>query len=132
MPTQLPPYSYGMWFDQAAQDLFHHHPVIFLPSADPRSGSGQRVAGRMLGREEVWWQDTSGFFLKYRSSLQEFHSPLADRHPVEHLYRLELNVLLFFARIILTIINRFVCAFACVCMCDRACMFTGECMWGRS
>nr|KAG5712633.1 hypothetical protein BaRGS_029688 [Batillaria attramentaria] len=41
----------------------------------------KQVVGRMLGRDEVWWQDTSGLFLKYRPTLLEFRSPLADRYP---------------------------------------------------
>ena len=72
---------------QEAQDLFHHHSVIWVPKKEGVESSHQQTAGRMLGRDEVWWQDTSGLFLKYRASLLEFHLPLADRHPVEHLYR---------------------------------------------
>ncbi|XP_076448916.1 LOW QUALITY PROTEIN: uncharacterized protein LOC143285481 [Babylonia areolata] len=67
-----------------AQDLFHHNTVIFVPKQE---AGGQRVVGRMLGRDEVWWQDSSGLFRKYHPSLSRFHSPLAQRHPVEHLYR---------------------------------------------
>ncbi|KAL8608369.1 hypothetical protein ACOMHN_002602 [Nucella lapillus] len=76
-----------------SQDLFHHNPVIFVPKKDSGGGGGlsgstshQRVVGRMVGREEVWWQDASGLFRKYHPTLLEFHSPLADRHSVEHLY----------------------------------------------
>lgn len=71
-----------------AQDLFHLHPVIFVPDVKPGTAFApqQLVAGRMLARDEVWWQDTSGLFLKYRPSLLEFHSSLADRHPVGHFY----------------------------------------------
>ena len=72
---------------QDAQDLFHHHPVIWVPKKEEVESRHQRMAGRMLGRDEVWWHDSSGLFLKYRASLQEFHLPLADRHPVAHLYR---------------------------------------------
>ncbi|KAK7114721.1 uncharacterized protein [Littorina saxatilis] len=80
-------YLYENLPPKEAQDLFHQHQVIWVPQTEMVDRSHQRTGGRMLGREEVWWQDSSGLFLKYRPSLLEFRSPLADRHPVEHLYR---------------------------------------------
>lgn len=86
---QVYTYLYENLTPKDAQDLFHHQSVIFVPQKEASGGGGQhqQVAGKMLGRDEVWWQDSSGLFLKYRQTLVDFHSPLANRHLLEHLYR---------------------------------------------
>ncbi|XP_025076268.1 uncharacterized protein LOC112553340 isoform X4 [Pomacea canaliculata] len=68
-----------------AQDLFHLHPVIFVPVACVEGND--LTKGHMLGRDEVWWQDPSGLFSKYHRVLVEFCSLLAKRRSLNQLYR---------------------------------------------
>ena len=63
---------------KAGQDLFHNHPVIFVPnSSSGFESSNKPVAGRMLGRADLWWADPTDLFFKYRDSLSRYKSPLA-------------------------------------------------------
>ncbi|XP_041376442.1 protein NO VEIN-like isoform X2 [Gigantopelta aegis] len=66
------------------QDLFHEHPVIFIP--ENNTPPDMFVPGKMLGRDELWWVDQTGLFLSYRRSLVDCHSALANKFIVRHLY----------------------------------------------
>lgn len=58
-----------------SQDLFHKHPIIFVPNTE-RGNNRDIYPGLMMRREEVWWSDSTGLFLKYRNTLHMYKSPL--------------------------------------------------------
>ena len=66
------------------QDLFHEHPVIFVP--EKKTAADVFIPGKMLGREELWWEDVTGLFLSYHQSLADCHSSLANKFIVRPLY----------------------------------------------
>ncbi|CAL1544092.1 unnamed protein product [Lymnaea stagnalis] len=67
-----------------AQDLFHNHPVIFVPVSDQKS---KFAAGKMMKREEVWWSDPTGLFTRYQESLELYKSPLSKFKILQGLYQ---------------------------------------------
>ncbi|XP_067652769.1 uncharacterized protein [Haliotis asinina] len=69
------------------QDLYHDNPVIFVPQVRDQDGNDQNfLEGIMLNRDEVWWTDRSGLFHRYHDLLVDYHSDLAKRHFICHLY----------------------------------------------
>ena len=70
------------------QDLFHSHPVIFVPNLNRFPGHSRvdPVAGRMLNRKEVWWADPTELFDKYHDSLLRYKSPLAKTKIVSSIH----------------------------------------------
>ncbi|XP_046338389.2 protein NO VEIN-like isoform X3 [Haliotis rufescens] len=70
------------------QDLYHNNPVIFVPQVRDKDGNDQNfIEGVMLARDEVWWTDRSGLFDKYHDLLVDYHSDLAKRYFICHLYQ---------------------------------------------
>ncbi|XP_005090510.1 uncharacterized protein LOC101857532 isoform X2 [Aplysia californica] len=69
------------------QDLFHTHPVIFVPDGLNFGSGRDPVAGRMLSRKELWWADPTELFVKYHDSLLRYKSPLAKTRIIGHLYQ---------------------------------------------
>lgn len=70
------------------QDLYHNNPVIFVPEVRDKDGNDQNfIEGVMLTRDEVWWTDRSGLFDKYHDLLVDYHSDLAKRYFICHLYQ---------------------------------------------
>ena len=53
------------------QDLFHSHPVLFVPQANMSElGDPQTVIeGKMMLRTEVRWRDSTGLFAKHATIL---------------------------------------------------------------
>lgn len=54
------------------QDLFHDHPVIFVPTMGPEPMQNPQliVEGKMMRRNEVRWEDPTKLFGKYQSALE--------------------------------------------------------------
>ncbi|XP_059138506.1 uncharacterized protein LOC131926926 isoform X3 [Physella acuta] len=67
------------------QDLFHNHPIIFVPNTE-RGTSTDIYPGLMMRREEVWWSDSTGLFLKYSNTLHMYKSPLNKFKIIRHIY----------------------------------------------
>ena len=68
-----------------SQELFSSHSVIFVPETPGQGHMGRHteaVAGYMLGRQEVWWADSTGLLVKYHQSLKKHKSPLAKTRVV--------------------------------------------------
>ncbi|XP_064610417.1 uncharacterized protein LOC135474759 [Liolophura sinensis] len=68
-----------------AQDLLHEHPVIFVPVED-NAGIEQIVAGHMVKRDDVWWEDPTGLFSKHKASLKEYHADISCKRTIRAIY----------------------------------------------
>jgi len=70
------------------QDLVKDNPIIFVPlKFSPQQPIQNRVvAGKFLLRTEVWWNEQTGLFTKYKTSLQEYHMDLAKKEIINVLY----------------------------------------------
>ena len=87
---------------QEFQDLLRDKPVYFVPdrvAGKLSQDEGMEVAGKMLNRGEIWLEDPTRLFDKYRSLLEEFHSEICrkrtillyyrDRHDIVELFKTE-------------------------------------------
>ncbi|VDI46757.1 Hypothetical predicted protein [Mytilus galloprovincialis] len=69
------------------QDLLDKEPVIFVPVTTNGYDKGDLfkqkfdvdVAGQMLSRQEVWWEDKTGLFQKYQEILTEIHADIGNK-----------------------------------------------------
>ncbi|CAC5410109.1 unnamed protein product [Mytilus coruscus] len=69
------------------QDLLDKEPVIFVPvktkSYDRGDPNKQRftvnVAGQMLNRQEIWWEDKTELFQKHQDILTEIHADIGKK-----------------------------------------------------
>lgn len=68
-----------------SQDLLHEHPVIFVP-VDDKMAAEQIVAGHMVKRDDVWWEDPTGLFSKHKASLKEFHADISCKQTIRTIY----------------------------------------------
>ncbi|KAJ8302744.1 hypothetical protein KUTeg_019140 [Tegillarca granosa] len=82
------------------QELLHDNPIIFVPiptngvSYNPiNAGHFSKVpnviAGKMLSRNEVWWEDNTDLFSKYKNLLDEYHANIGKKHTLTNLYKQE-------------------------------------------
>ena len=63
-------YFYDHLSPKQLQDLFHDHPVIFVPNGSQSEERDKIVDGRLMGRAEVWWDDPTGLFTKHSTVLR--------------------------------------------------------------
>lgn len=70
------------------QDFLDKEPVIFVPvrihaydfgSVQTNRRFSIDVAGQMLNRQEVWWEDKTGLFVKYHDTLEEIHADIGKK-----------------------------------------------------
>ncbi|XP_076112450.1 uncharacterized protein LOC143080482 isoform X2 [Mytilus galloprovincialis] len=69
------------------QDLLDKAPVIFVPVITKSVGRGDmnqqrfavNVAGQMLSRQEVWWEDKTELFQKHQDILTEIHADIGRK-----------------------------------------------------
>ncbi|XP_059167842.1 uncharacterized protein LOC131949848 [Physella acuta] len=85
-------YLEGNLKPKESQDLFHTHPAIFVPLTEC-DGAGEFCAGLMMRRDEVWWSDYDGLFLKYQPSLDLYKSPLRKFRTLEKMYQEQYKML---------------------------------------
>lgn len=88
------------------QDLFDKDPIMFVPvkvaGYDYGNMEGSRfkveVAGQMLSRQEVWWEDRTGLFVKYTDTLQEIHADIGNKKILSqyHVYKQSRELMEFF------------------------------------
>ncbi|KAL3859494.1 hypothetical protein ACJMK2_009713 [Sinanodonta woodiana] len=80
------------------QDLFRDNPVIFVPDRNASlSTQSDNVAGRMLSKSEIWMDDPTRLFDKYRSLLNECHSEICKKRTVSEYYIDKPNILDLFS-----------------------------------
>ena len=70
------------------QNLLRDKPVYFVPDTGkvPQDESIE-VCGKMLNRNELWLEDPTRLFDKYRPLLEEFHSAICQKRTVLLFYR---------------------------------------------
>ncbi|KAL3859496.1 hypothetical protein ACJMK2_009715 [Sinanodonta woodiana] len=92
-------YLYSELSHKQVQDLFRDNPVIFVPDRNVSfSLQSDIVAGKMLSRLEIWIEDRTGLFDKYRSLLEEFYSEICKKRTVSHYYIDKTDILELFSR----------------------------------
>ncbi|KAL3859495.1 hypothetical protein ACJMK2_009714 [Sinanodonta woodiana] len=90
-------YLYSELSRKQVQDLFRDNPVIFVPDRNANLHV-QSIAGKMLSKSEIWMEDPTGLFDRYRSLLEEFHSEVCKKRTVSHYYIDKADILELFDR----------------------------------
>ncbi|KAK3589090.1 hypothetical protein CHS0354_017428 [Potamilus streckersoni] len=81
------------------QDLFRENPVIFVPDRNADwSVQSNIIAGKMLSKSEIWMEDPTSLFDRYRSLLEEFYSEVCKKRTVSHYYNDKSDILELFDR----------------------------------
>ena len=84
---------------QEFQDLLREKAVYFVPDRVASKISqdvGMEVSGKMLNRNEIWLEDPTRLFDKYRTLLEEFHSEICRKRTILLFYRDTPNIVELF------------------------------------
>ena len=71
------------------QNLFRDNPVYFVPETETRRVSpseSDEVCGKMLYRYDIWLEDPTKLFDKYRQLLKDLHSDICQKKTIVSFY----------------------------------------------